>query len=253
MANIQIGNDPLQRFLKEQSTHKSITQRQEVYERLGLNKPGFWVDLKQRTLKQNQPAGDMASTAEQPTDFQDPYDSQSTNYTIDPPAKLNPTKPLKMPLIPGQGQPQQGAPPNLPQKEKELAWRQMQTAIRENPILSTTAIDSMTAEKITMNAELVMAMNSDPTKFMSTALIDYYNSHTSWTLQDTRKTNFEITESNYSTVKKIAAKNTGRMTGTNDANRKKVFQENRFTNTGKSNINIGKNAYNSPLYQSPFG
>jgi hypothetical protein len=46
--------DPIMAALREQSTHYAAGTRITVYERLGLNKPGFWVDTAKRKLAEQE-------------------------------------------------------------------------------------------------------------------------------------------------------------------------------------------------------
>jgi hypothetical protein len=253
MSNIPTNNDPLQRWIQAQSTHQALGNRQAVYEKLGLNKPGFWVDLKQRTLQQNKPAEDMPTAAQQPISYGDPYDDTALNYTVDPAPKINPVKPLKMPLVPGQGQTATTGRGQLQQREKEMAWGQLRGSLQKNPIIGVDGSDFGIAEKNYMNINLVTQMNADPDKFMSQALITYYNQKQQADLTDwaNNKTNFEKMSAMASNVKKQNKRTTGRFVAPNEA-QKSATQQTRVGGTKGLNVKMG-GYYSSPLYLSPFG
>jgi hypothetical protein len=253
MSNIPTNNDPLQRWIQAQSTHQALGARQEVYAKLGLNKPGFWIDLKQRMLKQNPPAEDMPTAAQQPISYSDPYDDTSLNYTADPPIKLNPVKTLKMPQSPARTQPV-GSVSGLQQKEKEMVWGQVRDRIRKNPIIGVDGTDFNIAEKNYMDLDVVMQMNADPTKFLSQALIQYYNekqvmNEKDWT---SHATNYEKMSAMTSIVKKRNLKVTGRFITPTESQMNTLQRAKATTATKQLNVKSG-GYYSPPLYLSPFG
>lgn len=257
MPNIPTGNDPLQRWIQAQSTHAALGNRQAVYEKLGLNKPGFWVDLKQRTLQQNPPADDMPSAAQQPVSYSDPYDDTALNYTVDPAPKVNPVKALSMPLVPAQGQPAAGGKATLPEFEKGMTWNQVHSRIKQNPILGVDGSDLSIAEKNYMDINVVQQMNADPTKFLSQALIQYYNEKRQTDLTDwnDNATNFEKMTTMSSKIKKQNQKVTGRFIAPT-AQQKSAAQQSYIQQTkggGTKQLNVKSGGYySSPIYISPF-
>lgn len=82
--------------LREQSTHYEAQTRITVYERLGLNKPGFWVDNQQRRLEQEENDAGYDTTPQWRPPMLD-YESQWVDYGSKEPAAKRTINPFAGP------------------------------------------------------------------------------------------------------------------------------------------------------------
>ena len=80
------GTDPITKSLREQSTHYDAGTRITVYERLGLNKPGFWADLQNRKLDQQETDDNYEAPTPQWQPPSSEYQSQNVQYTATTPS-----------------------------------------------------------------------------------------------------------------------------------------------------------------------
>lgn len=203
--------DPLTQAMREQSTHQSADTRITVYERLGLNKPGFWADYGSRRL-------DTVPKMETPDSGYQPY-----NPTIKPLPELQvpeweESKPQELPkfkkpdvsvMTGGQGTGGTATgrtKAQLRKTEMAVLSGTIKFNIESHPMLTTTVLDTMTATQINMDRQMSMWMEDNPSKMLSDATVAYYNDHPPDSAAGASQTNFEKTTSLYSETKKKASK-----------------------------------------------
>jgi len=164
--------DPIVGALREQSTHEQVATRISVYERLGLNKPGFWADWQDRTKNPygEQPEldyNDLASKQYEPKDYfksnefdygKQPGSGSGSvktpnlgNYTGSPPQVSGPSK-------------QQIAKLNEQVKKQQiqLIANMGSRVIARSALLSTSSLDVLDANTIKMSTGLSKAYMEAP-------------------------------------------------------------------------------------------
>ena len=113
--------DPIRAGLKSHSTHRDASNRILLYERLGLNKPGYWVDYGGKK-KQQEDEGYTEPALNFPE--YEPFDMKvkPNTYEVNPSSGRKNYKNMKTPPIQmgggggGGGAPKGGKPPALPYK-----------------------------------------------------------------------------------------------------------------------------------------
>lgn len=142
--------DPIRDALKSHSTHDPAEDRILLYERLGLNKPGFWVDYK----RQQRGEAEEEAYDFQPKTFEfKPYEfTAPTNpYKADAYTKRQSMKPLEMPE--GQQTARAGGG-----KSKIAKPAISGASAVVNKIVSTSVNDLFIAESVKKNTAMTPAM-----------------------------------------------------------------------------------------------
>lgn len=248
------------------SSHRASPVRTEIMQRLGLQTPGFWADWATRRIN---PYGEQTSTEQAATLPQTPnlakitpYDSQTWESTPTTPTDLEKRKNVPMNMGGGAGAGGDTATGRtkkaLQDSEKQTTWSQIRNNISMTPTLSTTVMDTMTAESINMGRQMMMYMNANPSKMLTDAAADYFMRHGPTSPIATAQTNFEKQVSLYSETKKIAEKQVGYAAAESNKKMNELIKNKKTysspTYMGGEMLNIGKgNGYNSMPYLSPFG
>lgn len=242
------------------SSHRASPVRTAIMQRLGLQTPGFWADwAKRRISPQAQEAYSPYAQITTPQLSKIPqYKSQIYDSTPTTPTDLD-IKPYKSHLLPGAGAgptPKGNARENLIKAQKAVLSGTIKFNIQSHPSLSTTVMDTMTAEAINMDRQMSMMMEDTPGMVMSQAAAKFYAEHPQASAANVMETNFEKQTSMYSETQKKAAKRQGYAAAENN---KKIDKARRnpvpSAPTYNSPIlNIGKGTgYTSSVYLSPFG
>lgn len=245
------------------SSHRASPDRTYVMQQLGLQTPGFWADWAARRIN---PYGEQTATeqAALPQTPQlkaiTPYQSQTWANT--PTALTDLDKHKNVPMSPGGAT---GAPPSqntgrtkaaLQQAEKNITWGLIRGQIASTPTLSTTVLDTMDAERINMNRQMMLYMNANSSKMLTDAAADYFNRHPAYSAIESAQTNFEKQTSLYTETRQMAAKQVGY--GAAEANKqidKAIKNPKNYSAPqymGGTMLNI-QNQYGGTRYLSSFG
>lgn len=172
--------DPIMGALREQSTHYAAGTRITVYERLGLNKPGFWADHQQRKLEQQETDENYDVTPKwQPPMLE--YESQWPEYGNQKQSKGITFHKTKLEDSKAGPSTSPGDPRATKQFKTQLNavvannWKSIGKA---HPWLTTSASDMLAAEKYSTSYALAQAfgeaLRKDPHAMLNKVATDYY-------------------------------------------------------------------------------
>ena len=245
------------------SSHRAAPARTYVMKQLGVQTPGFWADWAKRKINpyggQGQ-AADLSMPANKGITPITPYQSQNYKYQAEKPSDLK-IKPVQMET----GEAGGGGSSNtgrtkaaLQAVEKQSVWNDIKGEIARTPTLSTTVLDTMDAERINMDRQMMMYMHDNPSKMLTDAASDYFMRHPAYSAINTAQTNFEKQVSLYSETKKIAEKQQGYAAAESNKKMNELIKNQKTYSSpqymGGTMLNIGKGSgYNPMPYLSPFG
>lgn len=232
-----------------ESSHHASADRTAMLKRLGVQEGGFFANWGQRYKRPGYQDQQGYSPEVTDTNLQMPDLEQFGQQAIKEvkPSKL-PQGGIQMPQMEQQQQPGSATGRTkqaLRNTEMGMVASQLRGKIADNPFLSTSVLDTMTATSINMDRQVLMDMYANPSKMLGQATLDYYlNSIKPATTQ----TNFEAMTSAYSDTKKKAAKNINYA----GAEMGKMVAKLKKNPTYSGNmINIGSMSGYSPTYYSP--
>lgn len=259
--------DPIQGALREQSTHYEAGTRITVYERLGLNKPGFWADHQKRKEQE-----EVDESYEAPTPQWRPpmmeYQSQDVKYTKEKTSRITLHK-MNLEDSPVGGGTGKGSAALTRQFKNQLNsvvannWKSLTKA---HPWMDMSSSNMLAAEKIGTSYALAQAfgaaLQKDPHAMLNKVATEYYfnKANAAAVARDNvpfghgLPTQFEQMQAALTKTKKEVKGNTGGE-GIQEKQQKQVKQTNNMAtqtltaqNTNrkvKANLNVHKNSYAS--------
>ena len=270
-AGLHGRTDPIQKALREQSTHYAAGTRITVYERLGLNKPGFWADHQQRKLEQEETDADYEAPTPQWQPESLDYKDKNVKYTAGDEKSKGITF-HKMNLEDsGTGE---GVSPGDPRLTKQFKT-QLNSVVANNwksltkahPMMDMSSSNLLAAEKIGTSYALAQAfgaaLQQDPHAMLNKVATEYYFKKANAAAVSRENipfghglpTQFEQMQAALSKTKKEVKGNTGGV-GVQETQQKKVQQKSNMATPkmiqgpGKSQLNVHKNSYASN-YMTP--
>lgn len=247
------------------SSHRASPTRTYVMKQLGVQTPGFWADWAKRKIN---PQKQSAAEPYTPSPAYKPLTNMYENQTWNAPANKA-TKPLDMtpgPRFPSEAKGGGGSATGRTKKklqdaEKAITWLQVRSRIAANPFAGTSVLDAMNSESINMNRQMLLYMDSNPSKMLTNAASDYFSRHPAYSAINTAQTNFEKQTSLYSETKKMAEKAQGYAAAESNKKVNNLIKQQKERGgysapqyMGGTILNIGKgNGYNGTPYLSPFG
>ena len=242
--------DPIMGALREQSTHYAAATRITVYERLGLNKPGFWADHQQRKLEQNETDENYEAPMPKWLPKTMDYESQDwSKYEPTPARKININQLRIQETRPGPGKPTGNTRRQLNKQMLQVTANNWKYIGKAHPMLTMSSSDMLAAEKYRTHYDLAQlygeALRKDPMTSITRVAQQYYfdkrsAAHVAETGQamqrDGEPTQFEKMTGILQKKKKKAKGNTGGVT---------VLEKQKTSS--KSGINYGtKNMLKGP-------
>lgn len=250
------ASDPTKELARSpgQSSHYASPYRTMALKTLGLKETGFFADWRQRTMRPQQQGAQDLTPEITDTNLQGPKFNKFGQAAIT--QQLGPKAPGPTQWRPPQEDQQAGGSftgltrYQLRQTEMSSVGAQIRGRIASNPLLNTSVLDTMDANQINMDRQVLMDMNNNPSELLGAALQKYYLKTPPDGASD--QTNFEKIVSKYSETKKIAEKQIGYAAA--EMGKKMAQLKKNPTYTGAANmVNIGVNSYSPTYYAPTFG
>lgn len=175
--------DPISKALKAQSTHQGLNARLTVYERLGISKPGFWVDQGHKDKVADSDAPDYESLDAVAPDYEGLQAFEPREFEWGSVARKKPTGELPK-LYDGSvgvGGSGKGSPAATRQFKTQLNavvannWKSIGKA---HPWMDVSSSNLLAAEKYATSYQLAQAfgaaLSKDPHAMLNKVATDYY-------------------------------------------------------------------------------